>query len=93
MNGDGGPTFKKPVKRSEMLQAKCDKHEFMKAYVLVFDHPFHSVTNITGHFQITGVPPGPQELTMWHETLGTIHTTVEVPQGGEVSVTVEYPNK
>ncbi len=89
----GGRTFKKRLKRPGMLKAKCDKHEFMEAYIMVFDHPYYSVTDTMGHFRITGVPPGPQELTIWHEALGTIHATVEVPERGEVSITVEYPNK
>lgn len=89
----GGRTFKKRIKRPGILTVKCDKHEFMEAYILVFDHPYHSVTNSTGHFRISGVPPGPQKLALWHEALGILHTTVEVPADGEVSVTIEYPNK
>ena len=89
----GGHTFKKRIKRPGLLKARCDKHEFMEAYILVFDHPYYSVTDTTGHFRISGVPPGSQKLTIWQETLGTIHTIVEVPERGEVSITVEYPNK
>jgi len=89
----GTRTFKKRVKRAGVLKAKCDKHEFMQAYVWVFDHPYYSVTDTMGHFQITGVPPGLQILTIWHETLGIITTKVEFPELGEVSITVEYPNK
>ena len=89
----GGRTFKKRVKRPGVLKAKCDKHEFMEAYILVFAHPYYSVTDPTGHFRISSVPSGLQELTIWHETLGTLHTKVEVPEFGEVSITVKYPNK
>jgi len=89
----GGRTFKKRLKWLGVLKVQCDNHEFMKASILVFDHPYYSVTDTMGHFRITGVPPGPQELTIWHEALGTIHATVEVPERGEVSITVEYPNK
>lgn len=89
----GGRTFKKRIKRPGILKAHCDKHEFMEGYILVFDHPYYSVTDTMGHFQIPSVPSGLQELTIWHETLGTIHTKVEVPEQGEVSITVKYPNK
>ena len=89
----GGRTFKKRIKRPGLLKARCDKHEFMEAYILVFDHPYYSVTDTTGHFRISSVPSGKQELTIWHETLGTLHTKVEVPEHGEVSITVKYPNK
>ena len=89
----GGRTLKKRLKRLGVFKAKCDKHEFMKAYILVFDHPYYSVTETMGHFRISSVPSGLQELTIWHETLGTIHTNVEVPEQGEVSITVKYPNQ
>jgi len=89
----GVRTFKKPVKRPGILKARCDKHEFMEAFILVFAHPYYSVTDTTGHFRISSVPSGLQELTIWHETLGIIHTKVEVPEQGEVSITVKYPNK
>ena len=89
----GGRTFKKRLKRPGVLKAQCDKHEFMKAYILVFDHTYYSVTDTTGHFRFSSVPSGLQETTIWHETLGIIHTKVEVPERGEVSITVEYPNQ
>ncbi len=89
----GGRTFKKRLKRPGVLKVKCDKHEFMEANILVFDHPYYSVTETMGHFRISSVPSGLQELTIWHETLGIIHTKVEVPERGEVSITVEYPNQ
>ena len=89
----GGRTFKKRLKRPGVLKVQCDKHEFMKAYILVFDHPYYSVTDTMGHFRISSVPSGLQELIIWHETLGTIHTKVEVPEHGEVSITVEYPKR
>ena len=89
----GGRTFKKRLKRPGVLKAKCDKHEFMEAYILVFDHPYYSVTETMGRFRISSVPSGLQELTIWHETLGIIHTKVEVPERGEVSITVEYPKR
>ena len=89
----GVRTLKKRIKRPGLLKAQCDKHEFMEGYILVFDHPYYSVTDRMGHFQIPSVASGLQELTIWHETLGTIHTKVEVPEQGEVSITVKYPNK
>jgi len=38
-----------------------------------------------------GVPPGKHEISLWHETLGTLTKQVSVPSQGELSVTPQYP--
>ena len=59
-----------PVKFSEIespFVIKCDVHAWMKAYVSVFDHPYFSVTDDSGRYQIDNVPPGTYEVVAWHE--------------------------
>ena len=46
---------------------KCDVHAWMKAYVSVFNHPYFSVTDDSGRYQIDNVPPGTYEVVAWHE--------------------------
>ena len=46
---------------------KCDVHAWMKAYVSVFNHPYFSVTDDSGRYQIDNVPPGTYEVDAWHE--------------------------
>lgn len=52
----------------------CQLHLEMAAYILVFDHPFHTVAEIqadtqTATFQIKDVPPGEYRLRVWHKKL------------------------
>jgi hypothetical protein len=49
------------------IYVKCDVHPWMKSYISVFDHPYFSVTDDTGHYQIDNIPPGEYEVIAWQE--------------------------
>lgn len=64
------------------LSIQCDAgHTWMHAALLVFDHPFFAVTDGTGHFEISLVPPGTHTVVAWHPDLGRVERKVVVPQG------------
>lgn len=71
-----------------MVPFKCDVHPWMSAYAGVLDHPFYSVTNDKGEFEIKNLPPGTYTIEAWHEKLGTQTQTVTV-KAGEVK-TIEF---
>jgi plastocyanin len=54
-----------------MVRFKCDFHGWMAAHVGVMTHPFFAVTDDSGAFEITGLPPGTYTIEAWHEKLGT----------------------
>jgi hypothetical protein len=62
----------------------CDIHSWMKAYLMVFDHPFFTVTGPDGSFEIKGVPSGEQNLVLWQEKVGYVNP--EKAKGMAVSV-------
>src|SRR6266480_4743971 len=77
-------TFSKP----EIIQVNCDLHSWMRAWVVVADHPFYALSNEAGEFVLPNVPPGKYVLQIWQETLGT--SSREVSVGAEdARVTVE----
>lgn len=86
-----GLPIRKRIKKPGLMKVACDAHKFMQAYILAFDHPFYSMTNPSGNFQISGVPPGQHKLDVWHEFLGTLTVSVEVPTEGDVSITIKFP--
>jgi hypothetical protein len=62
----------------------CDIHSWMKAHLMVFDHPFFATTGTDGSFEIKGVPPGRQNLIVWQETVG--YATPGLGRGMPVSI-------
>jgi plastocyanin len=69
--------FAKP----EIVQINCDLHSWMRAWVVVADHPFYALTNEAGEFSLPSVPPGRYPLQIWQESLGV--TSREVTVGGD----------
>ncbi len=83
-------TFDKP----EMsMVLKCDVHSWMGAYLHVFPHPFHSVSNSDGVFVIDNVPPGTYEVAVRHEKLGEQKFTVTVEAGKAVRNDLTFSGK
>ena len=56
---------------AERLPAEvtCDIHPWMKAWWMVFDHPYFAVTDEKGEFEIKNVPAGTQKVVVWQEAL------------------------
>ena len=46
---------------------KCDVHPWMKAWVLVTDHPYYAITDKDGNYEIPNIPPGTYEVLCWQE--------------------------
>jgi len=67
----------------------CDLHSWMRAWVVVADHPFYVVTGVGGEFVLDNVPPGKYTLQIWQERLGTVTQEVTVADKGFSTVTVE----
>ncbi|TAL10510.1 MAG: hypothetical protein EPO02_07320 [Nitrospirae bacterium] len=85
----GGKTIRKPLADPGRLDVRCDAHRFMQATIYVFAHPYFSVTDSAGKFELTQVPSGTYQLRVWHETLGMREKTVTVPAQGQTIVNLE----
>ena len=65
---NGAPPIEKAFTRAEQLiPVKCNQHPWMKAYIGVMKHPFFKVSNDTGAYEISGVPPGTYTVVAWRE--------------------------
>ena len=78
-----GKVRRKPLVSPGIVKVLCEVHPWMKAFVVVTEHPYHAVTDIFGEYEIRDVPPGTYRLKMWHESLGTQVKEVQV-KGGEI---------
>jgi hypothetical protein len=75
------------------LQVKCDAHEWMRAWVLEFDHPYFTSTGADGRFEIGDVPPGTYTLVAWHEVMGKKIGNVTVAPGKASTVDFQFTAK
>ena len=87
----GGRTIRKTLSQPGRLTVRCDAHEFMRASIHIFDHPYYTSTDDMGNFELTGVPPGTYTLQFWHQTLGMKELSITVKKAASLVVNVSFP--
>ncbi len=91
------PKFKKKLKikinKPEIIRANCDVHEWMNAWLVVAEHPYYALTDGSGAFKITAVPPGTYTIQLWHETLGQQTLKIAVKAGEQTKAAFELKKK
>ncbi|HXY15551.1 MAG TPA: carboxypeptidase-like regulatory domain-containing protein [Terriglobales bacterium] len=76
---DGAATYNLPfpfpdqvvsreMKTAGVVNLKCNGgHVWMNAEMFIAPHPYYTVTDESGKFELTNVPPGQYEIIAWHE--------------------------
>lgn len=77
-------TFPKP---EMFITFRCDIHQWMFAWVSVFDNPYFDISGKGGKFVIKNVPPGKYTVVADHRKLGAQSQVVQV---GNKDVTVNF---
>ena len=79
---DGAATYNLPFPFTNQISARtmstpglvnlrCNGgHVWMNAEMMVVPHPYYAVTDESGRFEFTGVPPGTYQIVAWHEGWG-----------------------
>ena len=63
---------------SGTIALTCDAgHPWMSGYVFVIPHPYYAITDKTGRYHLSNVPPGKYTLTMWHEGVAVVNKEIE----------------
>ena len=88
-----GMEIKRELKRPGTLRIECDEHGHMHAAGYVASNPYYSATNEAGEFEITEVPPGEYELTVYQRTTGPKEVTVKVEEGKTSTVSLDLAKK
>ena len=60
-------TFPEP----DTIKVVCDVQSWMKAWIIVTEHPYYALTDADGQFRLENVPDGTYRIKAWHEELGT----------------------
>ncbi len=85
--------FDRLLTKTAELEVICELHPWSKAYLLVFDHPYHAVTGKSGDFSIEGIPAGTYHLRAWHPVLGLVDQTLTVGAGAAATVALKLPGE
>jgi plastocyanin len=72
-----------------LVTLRCDIHEHMRALILVLDTPHFVVTDTTGAFRLTRLPPGKYTLKAWVDSKTTKSQSVELANGA--TLRVDFP--
>jgi plastocyanin len=75
-----GTTFDKPG----VVRILCNVHPAMEAFIVVKNHPFFTVPEKRGNYELDGVPLGKYVLEVWHPELGTRKVPFELAREGQV---------
>jgi len=66
------PFTDRPISRTMstpgLVHLRCNGgHVWMNAEMMVVPHPYYAVTDESGRFEFTDVPPGTYQIVAWHE--------------------------
>jgi plastocyanin len=91
------PKFKKTldvkIEKPEAIEVKCDVHGWMQGWLVATENPYFAVTDNSGNFKLTDVPPGTYTVQVWHEKLGTNTQKVTVKAKEDAKVNFEVAGK
>jgi hypothetical protein len=63
-----GQEITRPMTREGIVSLHCNAgHVWMNGEMIVARHPYYTVTDQDGNFELTDVPPGDYEIVAWHE--------------------------
>jgi len=60
-------TSERIAKGSGIVEVRCVRHPWTRAYIAVIDHPYFAVTEGNGSFKIDSLPPGSYKLMVWRD--------------------------
>jgi hypothetical protein len=65
------PVEKKFAKAENLpTRVDCSIHAWMKAWLIILDHPYVAITDEDGRFEINNLPQGEWNFRFWHERPG-----------------------
>ncbi len=69
-----------------LVTLRCDIHEHMRGLILVLNTPHFVMTDMDGHFRLSGLPAGHYTLKTWIDSRTTREKPVELKDGQTLHV-------
>ena len=78
------------AKAAGIVEVRCTRHPWTRAYIAVFDHPYFAVTERLGNFKIDSLPPGSYKLMIWSPgDAKPVERQVQITAGGQTRIDVK----
>jgi plastocyanin len=69
-----------------LVTLRCDIHDHMRGLILVLNTPYFVMTDMDGHFRLSGLPAGHYTLKAWIDSRTTREKPVELKDGQTLRV-------
>jgi plastocyanin len=76
-------------RQAGVVNVFCNVHHSMVGYIVVLDSPFSTAPSPEGAFELTGLPPGPGTLTVWHERADPKRIELTLPLSQPLAIELE----
>ena len=67
--------------------------DFIETDIMVFDNPYHTVSDDEGKFEIKKIPIGKYKMIVWHNNLGSMSIDIEIKHNELTEVELYYYRK
>jgi len=74
-----------------LVKVYCEVHDFMRAAIIVTEHPLYAIVGPDGRFSIPAVPVGRHTLVLMQPEHQNREVTVDVREGETTRVDVRFP--
>jgi plastocyanin len=78
---EGAQPIQRTLVDAGVFEIKCDVHPWMRAYAVLTEYAYFSVSAADGSFEIANAPAGTYTLSAWHAKLGKQTATITVAKG------------
>jgi plastocyanin len=64
---EGAPPREVNLEQKGLHIVTCDVHPWMKGFIFMADNPYYTLSDSTGAFLLTDVPPGKYKVSLWRD--------------------------